>query len=371
MTKAIKKILILILVLYICISPLTQTTRGIGTVAAATNSLDNFLFIGDSRTRGAKSQLEKLGTGITVIGVDSSTPSQWINVATNGSGTVRGKSVTLPESSKVKGISVALGVNGITEIDSMKTLLDKLLERYPSSTIYVNEVFKVGKDYKYGDISASDFNSSITTFNNSIKSYCQGKNRLEYVGVSSGLYDAQGYLDSKYTDDSLHLNADGYEKLAQNIKQSETGSTGTSEKVGITIERVHTQAESEETGFEFYVHVGNVTYTHYYQLRGFYKNDLLIHCGRDYTISYGGCGYSSCANVLSGYGVNVTPRDTVIKMNRQFYSNAQIQTCMEAYGVSGQWIAGQTKQGYIELLEKALSEGKPAIALLDKDVGRR
>lgn len=133
----------------------------------------------------------------------------------------------------------------------------------------------------------------------------------------------------------------------------------------ISRERVCSSQEANQTGCEYAVHVGNVTYTHYYQFKGFYKNDLLIHTGKRRTIHSSGCGYTSCASILTGYGKNVTPRDTVQAMNSKFSANTQIATCMSRFGVEGKWIGGgRTAKEYQDRIEKALAEGKPVIALM-------
>lgn len=138
----------------------------------------------------------------------------------------------------------------------------------------------------------------------------------------------------------------------------------------ISRERVCSSQESQQTGCEYAVHVGDVTYTHYYQGRGFYSNDLFKHTGKTRTIKRAGCGYTSCASILTGYGKQVTPRDTVKAMNSAFNYNSDIATCMSKFGVAGRWIgAGKTAKEYQSIVEKALSEGKPVIALMSAAVG--
>ena len=133
----------------------------------------------------------------------------------------------------------------------------------------------------------------------------------------------------------------------------------------ISREKICTSQEAEQTGCEYAVHVGNVTYTHFYQFKGVYKNDLLVHSGKRNTIRKAGCGYTSCASILTGYGKQVTPRETVKAMNSKFSANSQIATCMSRFGVDGKWIGGgRTAKEYQERIEQALAEGKPVIALM-------
>ena len=85
---------------------------------------------------------------------------------------------------------------------------------------------------------------------------------------------------------------------------------------GITRERVYSYEDSATTGFQYYIHVGNVTYTHYYQIRGFYKNDYIA--AWDSTICNTGCGITSCSILLSGYGVTLNPRQVLQESGGSF-----------------------------------------------------
>lgn len=183
-------------------------------------SLDNFLFIGDSRTALIEGKLEALGSGITAKGVSASTPGHWKEVTkTGGPSTVLSTSVTLPGKSSVKGVSVALGVNATGQVSEMKEVLNNLLERYPDTPIFVNSVFYVGSGYRYGTLDATKMNSDIDEFNNSIKEFCNSNSNLIYIDITTGLYDS-GSLKLSYTDDNLHLNNSGNNILIENIKKA-------------------------------------------------------------------------------------------------------------------------------------------------------
>lgn len=182
-------------------------------------SLDNFLFIGDSRTAAIESKLEALGNNITAKGVSSSTPQNWKEVTKNGNGTVLNTSVTLPSKSNVKGVSVALGVNGTSQVSDMKDVLNNLVARYPDTPIFVNSVFYVGSGYQLGTLDANTMNSNIDEFNKSIKEFCNTNSDLIYIDVTSGLYDS-GALKSSYTGDNVHLNNSGNSILVENIKKA-------------------------------------------------------------------------------------------------------------------------------------------------------
>lgn len=189
---------------------------------ASVASLDNFLFIGDSRTHFIETQLKDLGKDITAIGVSSSNPAHWKEVTkSGGTSTVRDESVILPSNNKVNGVSVALGVNATNQVSDMKEVLNNLLKLYPNKPIFVNSVFYVGSGYEYGDsLNATKMNANIDDFNNKIKTFCNSKSNLIYVDVSSGLHSSSNALKSEYTGDNVHLNNKGNKVLVDNIKKA-------------------------------------------------------------------------------------------------------------------------------------------------------
>ena len=209
--------------------PYEEMTGGKIAPETTTSSINDFLFIGDSRTEAIKANLETLGTNISVFGVASSNPGNWLDVTKNGSGNVMETSITLPDS--VAGISVALGVNNTAQVESMKTVLSNLTSKYPNKPIYVNSVFYVGEGYNYLELTAAQMNANIDEYNNSIKDFCRTNSNLIYIDVSDGLHESN-YLKASYTSDNLHLNSTGNAKLTQNIKSMilETKETTVNEK---------------------------------------------------------------------------------------------------------------------------------------------
>lgn len=151
--------------------------------------------------------------------------------------------------------------------------------------------------------------------------------------------------------------------LAQNVLyinnvQATATPTPTPERIGITRERVYSYEESATTGFQYYIHVGNVTYTHYYQVRGDYKDRYISFWGK--TIRQVGCGMTSCSILLSGYGVNLNPGQILDECSGSF----GISSTLTRHGVSGRWYSGKTQTEYINIIQQALSEGKPAMVFV-------
>ena len=188
---------------------------------AATASFDKMLFIGDSRYEGIASKLTALGNNITVCSAVGSSPSEWISVAESGSGSVKGKNQTLPES--VTNVSVMLGVNNPSQTAQMQELLNKLHSKYANATIYVNSVYNVGTAYK-GQVT----NESIKSFNDDIRNFCNQNQWAEYVDITNGLNDESGNLKSEYSTDGLHISSqEGIDMLVNNIKSSILGAPST------------------------------------------------------------------------------------------------------------------------------------------------
>lgn len=185
-------------------------------------SFDNFLFIGDSRYNGIATQLQALGNNVTAIGVDSSTSSEWQPVTNSGSGTIKGRSISLPE--EADGVSVMLGVNDLSTSNTQK-VLENLHSRYPDAKIYYNSVYHVSSSYSSGSVNASNMNANIDTFNNTMKSFCDENSWAEYIDVTSSLNDENGYL--KNADSAgIHLTAgEGQTQLVTNIKNKIIGTT--------------------------------------------------------------------------------------------------------------------------------------------------
>jgi len=170
-----------------------------------TVSFDNFLFIGDSRYVGISSQLKEFGQNITVSAVVGKSASDWLNNTTG--------EYALPDNAS--GVSVMLGVNNPSDTITMKQLLNRLHEKYPSAIIYINSVYNVGTAYR-----GSVTNEQIANFNNEMSLFASQNSWSRYVDVTNGLNDRYNFIKSEYTNDGLHLNEIGQQKLIENIRNN-------------------------------------------------------------------------------------------------------------------------------------------------------
>jgi murein DD-endopeptidase MepM/ murein hydrolase activator NlpD len=223
-----------------------------GSSNQSSSSISNYLFIGDSRYVGIKSNLEGLGQNNTVAAVTSSTPAQWESVASNGSGTVLGTKITLP--STANGISVMLGVNNVSQTSNMQNMLNSLHTRYPSAQIYVNSVYHVGTKYR-----GSVTNAMIDSFNQTMSSWCSSNSWATYVDVTNGLNESNGYIKSSYTNDGLHLNSSGQAILVNNIKNAIGGSVNDTYGSWVKIKHNIVIGNNEYNFYSVYNNLGSVT----------------------------------------------------------------------------------------------------------------
>lgn len=190
---------------------------------AKVNSLNNFLFIGDSITVGLKNaQLNDTNkqalNGATYKAEVGMSANYWLQHFSE-----------LPEAGQVKGVCVLLGVNNTSDTKSMKELIDKLAEKYSNTNIYVQRVFSVGQAYTtYYGRSADIMNESISAYNRTIKEYCDGKDKVYYIDTTDGYIDSNGYLPADMSSDGLHFSK--YDKMVENISSQIVGASSNSEK---------------------------------------------------------------------------------------------------------------------------------------------
>lgn len=171
-------------------------------------SLEDFLFIGDSLTVGLsratlndenKKAMEKVEYKAEI----GKSANYWIEHFGE-----------LPSEDKVKGVCVMLGVNNPADINSMKTLMQKLSSKYKDVNIYIEKVLPVGIAYS----NAVAFNSSIDAYNNEIQEYCDVFDNVYFIDTSDGYVNEKGLLHSDMAEpDGLHIKMNKYDKLVENI----------------------------------------------------------------------------------------------------------------------------------------------------------
>ena len=197
--------------------------------SSVVSSLDNFLFIGDSRYSSIASQISALGSNIKNVGVGSSRIDEWLTVANNsGKGTVQSTSVDI--TGKYSGISIQLGANSVynnvdTAASKMEQFLNKLKELHPSTPIFVNSCLSVNSNATSSGYSwdVTKMKDCIKEFDQKISDFCNQNSDLYFVDISSGLEDENGFIKLEYENDGLHCNSTSAKIFAQNIKNAIIG----------------------------------------------------------------------------------------------------------------------------------------------------
>lgn len=168
-------------------------------------NLDGYLFLGDSYTVLLKDTIKKHNPSAIIKAVEGVQPDYWIENFND-----------LPKNKDVKGVVLLIGVNGATcsnNIADKEKLISSLSKKYKNKTIYVQEVFPVGK--KFSNANPKSFNKAIKNHNKETKKYCDRYDKVYYINATNNLITEDGYL--KFTNDGLHIAGNKQETFYKNI----------------------------------------------------------------------------------------------------------------------------------------------------------
>ncbi|MBO5773325.1 MAG: lysophospholipase [Clostridia bacterium] len=109
------------------------------------------------------------------------------------------------------GINDLLG--GGRDVDSTAKdyakIIDEVQENLPNTEIYCISIIPVNRTLEQAGFNVDECRAKIMSLNDKIVSISQEKG-VEYVNIYDALLDQNGLLDARYTDDGLHLNANGF-----------------------------------------------------------------------------------------------------------------------------------------------------------------
>lgn len=185
------------------------------------DSLDDFLYIGDSiavgLTRASLNEENQKAISSVEFKADIGKSANYF----------LGEINNLPVPSAVKGVCVMLGVNNPGNTEAMNNLIQKLNQRYPDVNIYIQKVLPVGTAYN----NAEEFNATIDNYNNTVKEYCEQFENVYFIDTTDGYVSDSGFLKKEMSEsDGLHLKADKYDKLVENILEEVTGKASEKEE---------------------------------------------------------------------------------------------------------------------------------------------
>lgn len=107
---------------------------------------------------------------------------------------------------------LAAGTAPETVVENICKAIDRILTESPRTKLYVESLFPVnGVAFKDKMTKKNHWSkgAEIVAVNKALESEC-AKRGVTYIDVYSSLVDDNGMLDERYTNDGLHLMADGY-----------------------------------------------------------------------------------------------------------------------------------------------------------------
>ena len=190
-----------------------QTNPRPSNVSNDVSNLDGFLFIGDSITVGLKNSEKLKGKDTQFVGSTGSTPRQWLENTTPASGEPTYSELP-DDSDKIKGISIMLGTNEVSQVSEMIQLVQKIHEKYPNRPIFVQKIFQ-----------QNNYFDEITNYNNQMLQFCNSNDYATFIDATNGV---------KISDDGIHPTNKGYKTLAENIKKAITNASSSTTDLNIS-----------------------------------------------------------------------------------------------------------------------------------------
>ena len=103
-------------------------------------------------------------------------------------------------------------------IENYKIILSEINRNQPMVELYFMSVIPQNKDLEsYTQLDVDKNNKTILTINEEIRKLCD-EFGCTYVDLHSSLLDDNGYLRKEFSDDGIHLNANGFEVWTNLLK---------------------------------------------------------------------------------------------------------------------------------------------------------
>ena len=216
-----KKSIILLLALTLCLGATKAQTRKFSTYyyqratlfEKMTTKNNGVIFIGDSITDG--------GEWCTLFN-----NSSILNFGISGDGT-NGVLARIGTAARLtpKKIFLMIGINDLaggmspdTIAKNIEKITDELKTKSPRTTVYIQSVLPVNASFKMFNNHVSK-GSQIISLNELIKSICERKGYVFIDLYSAFKQPDSDLLNTKYTNDGLHLLGDGYLLWSSLIKK--------------------------------------------------------------------------------------------------------------------------------------------------------
>lgn len=102
-------------------------------------------------------------------------------------------------------------------VTNIKDIIKKIKENRSKATIYLESLYPINSEIEDSFAGNRD-NEKIKKINKQLKKYCE-KQKITFIDMFSQLVDEDGNLDVDYTEEGLHLNDKGYEKVTFVLKK--------------------------------------------------------------------------------------------------------------------------------------------------------
>ena len=113
---------------------------------------------------------------------------------------------------------VDTGNSNETIISNYRKILDEIKKNQPTVELYFISIIPQNKDLEgYTGLDVTKNNQTIKYINEEIKNLCVEYGHT-YIDLFPALLDGDGYLKKDYSDDGLHLNANGFEVWTSLLK---------------------------------------------------------------------------------------------------------------------------------------------------------
>lgn len=111
---------------------------------------------------------------------------------------------------------LSAGIKEDEIISNTVEIISMIKKSSPKTKIYYETIYPVNGEIRKNNLKTKK-NDKINYINEEMKKYCD-ENDVIYLDVHSILVDDNGNLDSKYTEDGLHVNETAYEIITEYLK---------------------------------------------------------------------------------------------------------------------------------------------------------
>lgn len=118
-------------------------------------------------------------------------------------------------------VFILIGTNDLTEenfdintiVDNIKEITQKIKKNRPHATLYIESLYPVDSERV-----KNRNNKDIQEINKLLKQICKDEN-MTYIDIHSILKDESGDLKKDYTEDGIHINESGYQKITDTLNK--------------------------------------------------------------------------------------------------------------------------------------------------------